>query len=335
MNNSLLVSKDELITKPKELKPHVVILGAGASIAATLPDGDKYGKRLPDMANFIDVLDLRKLLIQENIDLSEPNFEKIFSDLYLVDPNSELIRKIEDTVYDYFSSLELPNVPTIYDHLVLSLRPKDAIFTFNWDPFLFDTLIRHDQYFDLPKIFYLHGNVRIGYCDKDFVWGRNGDICPQCGNEYISPKLLYPITQKDYTTDKYIREQWDLLEYFLANAFTFTIFGYGAPSTDIKAIEVMKNAWKKESNREIENIQIIDIKPREQLHNTWRDFIFSHHYSVHAEFYTSIIARYPRRTCEALYWPKLYGKPVEAYSLPRNAGYSDLYDWYSEITKFE
>jgi hypothetical protein len=32
--------------------------------------------------------------------------------------------------------LELPDHPTVYDHLLLSLRKKDAIFTFNWDPFL-------------------------------------------------------------------------------------------------------------------------------------------------------------------------------------------------------
>jgi cyclic nucleotide-binding protein len=29
-----------------------------------------------------------------------------------------------------------PELLTLYDHLVLSLRPKDVIATFNWDPFL-------------------------------------------------------------------------------------------------------------------------------------------------------------------------------------------------------
>ena len=37
---------------------------------------------------------------------------------------------------DYFSSLALPEHPSIYDYLVLGLRPKDVIATFNWDPFL-------------------------------------------------------------------------------------------------------------------------------------------------------------------------------------------------------
>jgi hypothetical protein len=42
-------------------RPHVVILGAGASVASCL-DGDKNGRRLPTMNNFVDILGLRDLL---------------------------------------------------------------------------------------------------------------------------------------------------------------------------------------------------------------------------------------------------------------------------------
>lgn len=335
MNNLHLITQDELITSPKQLKPHVVILGAGASIAATLPDGDKNGKHLPDMDNFIDVLGLRKLLIKEGVNLIDSNFENIYSNLYLKDPKSELINKLEEAVYDYFLSLELPNEPTVYDHLVLSLRKKDAIFTFNWDPFLFDAWARNHEDFSLPSIFHLHGNVRVGYCEFDNVWGRNGSTCPECGKEYISSKLLYPIGKKDYNEDKQIKLEWKDFEYLLSNAFTMTIFGYGAPITDTEAVKAMKMAWKRKSQREIESIEFIDIKSRQDLYDQWNDFIFSHHYRVCSNFYTSIIARYPRRTCEAIYWPTLYGKPVEDFPLSCELDFDELYKWYFEISKYE
>ena len=47
------------------------------------------------------------------------------------------MREIETRVDEYFADLELPGHPTIYDRLVLSLREKDLIATFNWDPFLY------------------------------------------------------------------------------------------------------------------------------------------------------------------------------------------------------
>ena len=100
-------------------------------------------------------------------------------------------------------------------------------------------------------------------------------------------------------------------------------------------MEAMKKAWTKQGDREIEKIQFIDIKAKEEIRNTWRDFIFSHHFSVHSSFYTSGIANYPSRTCEALYWPTIYGKPVEAYPIPKDFDFPDLYDWYSNITNYE
>ena len=41
---------------------HVVILGAGASIASTLRNSEPSGKKLPSMDNFIETLGLNDLL---------------------------------------------------------------------------------------------------------------------------------------------------------------------------------------------------------------------------------------------------------------------------------
>ena len=47
-------------------RPHVVILGAGASCAA-IPNGDKNGKRISAMSGFIDKLGLTNIISKVKI----------------------------------------------------------------------------------------------------------------------------------------------------------------------------------------------------------------------------------------------------------------------------
>ena len=145
-----------------QLGSHVVLLGAGASRAA-FPNGDRAGRSLPLMDDLVEILDLRSVFERVG-PIKDANFESIYSRL-AEDLEYENIRgEIERRVADYFSSLELPDEATIYDKLLLSLRRRDAVFTFNWDPFLFDAYRRNADVVDLPEIFFLHGNVRIGVC---------------------------------------------------------------------------------------------------------------------------------------------------------------------------
>lgn len=66
------------------------------------------------------------------------------------------------------SDFELPDEPTIYDFLVMSLTNKDLIATFNWDPFLVQAIGRIQKYTDnIPQVAFLHGNVAVGYCSDD------------------------------------------------------------------------------------------------------------------------------------------------------------------------
>ena len=57
---SLIATRDELIRNPEMHRPHVVFLGAGASVAAC-PQGDKNGRHLPTMENFVDIIGLAPL----------------------------------------------------------------------------------------------------------------------------------------------------------------------------------------------------------------------------------------------------------------------------------
>jgi hypothetical protein len=114
--------------------PHLIILGAGASRAAC-PNGDTYGHQLPVMNNLIEVTGMTSLL-ETTIDSKVGNFESFYSDLVASGRNEALVCELEDTLCSYFSGVQIPAGPTVYDYLLLCLRSKDVIATFNWDPLL-------------------------------------------------------------------------------------------------------------------------------------------------------------------------------------------------------
>ena len=331
--NLTVASSDELIRNPRVQRPHVVILGAGASRAAC-PSGDRNGHRLPVMADFISVLDLDPLLARYGIDYAGKNFEILYSSLCSDESRLGLLREIESAVYEYFASLKLPDSPTIYDYLLLSLRRKDVVFTFNWDPLLYDAWVRN-RHFHLPEIFFLHGNARVAYCASHGHWGTPGLRCPECSAELTPSRLLYPVAQKNYSSDPHISGVWESARWFLKNAFLLTIFGYGAPDSDIDAVNIMETAWRERGDRLVERVEIIDIESREVLYEKWKPFFFYHHYDVRRTFSESWIARYPRRSCEALYAPGIEGRPADQFPMPPNIGFGELYEWLLPVTGYE
>ena len=74
------------------------------------------------------------------------------------------LQLIERLITEYFEDLELPDTATIYDYLVLGLRPKDTIATFNWDPLLLLAHYRNRNVAELPDIRFLHGCVGYFTC---------------------------------------------------------------------------------------------------------------------------------------------------------------------------
>ena len=110
--NEHTVSIQEEIETCFMQKPHVVILGAGASVAA-IPNGDLNGKRIPVMKNLIDILKLDNLIKNVPSDIKNSNFESIYS--YLIKNNypADTINEIEEKVYDHFSQYRLPKTPTL------------------------------------------------------------------------------------------------------------------------------------------------------------------------------------------------------------------------------
>lgn len=325
------MQKEELIQNPNNHRPHVVLLGAGASRAA-FPNGEATGKHLPLMDDFIKTLDLTSRLKDVTID-PEDNFETIYSSI----KDENLRKTLEKQINNYFNTMELPLTATDYDRLLLSLRENDAVFTFNWDPFLFDAWARNHHVAKLPEIFFLHGNVRIGSCIKHQRWGRKYDICPTCSENFSEVPLLYPIEKKDYSenANEYINEAWKKAEYFFKNAFTITIFGYGAPSSDTDAVKLLHDAWYDGSSRKLEHIEIIDISDSNILHERWSSFTPTNHYQIRRNLSESRLAQWPRRTCESLFYPMTKGEPCEAFPLPSTDNLEQLHLYIKEISKYE
>jgi hypothetical protein len=317
---------------------HVVILGAGASIAAYYAWGGT-GPKLPSMQDLLEVLDLRKEIERCGYDTEGLNFEAFFSALASRGENEVLRRLIENRVYEYFASLRLPIQPTIYDHLVLSLRNKDVIATFNWDPFLIQAYVRCGESVgvnNLPKLVFLHGNVAVGVCHEHAFAGRIGGCCRYCRLPLAKSKLLYPVGQKDYTSDPFIKKEWDTLRSYLRDGYYLTVFGYSAPVTDLEARELMLMEWAKENKRrELAEVDIVDIKNEQEIEANWSDFFFSHHYSTTRSISDSYLFRFPRRSCDAFFSASMCVDPWWENPFPQFETLEDLFTWVRPLIEEE
>ena len=323
---------------------HVVILGAGASIASTRRNGEANGKKLPSMDNFSEVLGLADILENVPQKLQAKNFENLYGNLHNDNPDSELIKEIEERISQYFGDMKLPDEPTIYDYLVLSLRRKDLIATFNWDPFLYQAWIRNSKFTkDLPGIIFLHGNVAIGYSKEDKRCGPAGMYMRQDGGYFEPTKLLYPVNQKNYNDDEFISIEWDIIKERLkkeSGTVRATIFGYGAPVSDVEAVSLLNTAWGTPDDREMEQFEIIDISPEDELRQRWNGFIHSHHYDVTDNYFGSSLAYNPRRTSKSYYSHYQPLSPKEAFRasnpIPQDfKTLEDLWEWHRPLIEAE
>jgi hypothetical protein len=318
-------STEEEIRDTQSGRPHVVILGAGASRAA-FPHGDGNGRPLPLMNDLVQTLGLHDQLAQAGHD-STRDFEQLYSALSDSPEHAELLKTINQRVEEYFRDLQLPSLPTIYDALVLSLRPKDLIATFNWDPFLYQACMRNHAVALLPRVVYLHGNVSIGYCLEHRKKGLRVDSCSVCNAAYTPSRLLYPVAKKSYNDDPFLSIEWKTLQAFLNRAFMLTIFGYSAPQSDVEAIDLMANAWGDVEDRNLEQTEVIDIKDEEQLRESWSRFIHTHHYDIRRSFYDSWLAKHPRRSCEAAWQQFFEARFISESAIPQLGTLGELWDW--------
>jgi hypothetical protein len=335
MSDHALVTAAEEIADFRDVRPDLVIIGAGASRAA-FPSGDRNGRRLPLMVDFAEIVPVGLILQKSGLDWEGKNFEEIYS---LISEKSEyrgLQMEIEKAVSTYFSELQLPEAPTLYDVLILSLRKKDVIATFNWDPFLIQACQRSARVTkSLPCLLFLHGNVAHGYCDRDRYQGLSGDHCPRCLELFQPDRLLFPVAKKDYSSDPSIIKAWEVIRVALQDTLAVTIFGYSAPASDKDAVSIMQDAWGKPEKRQFEAFEIIDIKPREELRESWRGFVYSDHYRTYTNLRDSMLVRHPRRSGEAFLNQYIDGKFLEGNPVIEAKALDELHSWFRPLIEAE
>jgi len=337
------------MTKEEEIEivhgrgTHVVILGAGASYASTLRTAEKNGKSLPLMRNIVDIVGLNHVVnnLPKDYQLLKEDFEKLYSK---ISKSSEFAAEraiIEKSVYSYFSELDLPDEPTIYDYLVLSLRHrKDIIATFNWDPFLYKAYVRNGEFVKSPGVLFLHGCVSLGFDSSNGSSGPAGWRSKETLKLFEPTKLLYPVEKKDYNSDNFIKGQWDALAERLKIAERVTVFGYSAPVTDVEAIDLLQKAWGDVEQRAMEEFELIDVREEDEVKKSWNTFIHSHHYNYAADYFDSSLALHPRRTVESYHHWAMPMTPNEAFQdgnqIPDNfTSLEQLWDWHKPLIEAE
>src|SRR3989304_6856193 len=99
-----LITAAEESAQPQQVRPHLVILGAGASRAA-FPNGERHGRRLPLMADFAEIVPVGPILESTGIDWRRKNFEEVYSLLSENSDHRSVQNELEEAVLKYFSDL--------------------------------------------------------------------------------------------------------------------------------------------------------------------------------------------------------------------------------------
>lgn len=314
--------------------PHVVILGAGASLAA-LPGGDASGRELPLMRNVVEVVGLEPLLRMHGIAGGFEDFELLYDKLATDLTRLALLGEIESRVRGYFAGMQLPKEVTLYDLVLLSLREKDVVATFNWDPFLAQAYRRNIAIRCLPSILFLHGNVEVGVCQQHRRKGFIHQCCSECGRQFEPSRLLFPVGQKDYTNDPFIKNEWDQLQDHLERAYIVTIFGYSAPVTDIEARSLLLKSWRENATQELAEVEVVDIRRREELEANWADFFVRRRYAIFPDICRSLSFQYVRRSCDAFAMANLQQAPWRENPFPKSPELSVIHNWLAPLLQEE
>lgn len=311
--------------------PHVVILGAGAS-KACCPSGDAQGRPLPVMADLVRALSLEDVVRESGHDPAE-NFETIYSELYAAG-DIATVKALDDGTRSYFESIRLPDHVTVYDYLLLSMRPKDMIVSFNWDPLLPQAYRRWRHLGDvLPEIIFPHGNVDLA------LHAENRQIafaCDVIGKSGFEPcRLLYPVEKKNYSDDPFIAEQWNVATGWLGGAYFVTVFGYSAPATDVEARKLLKDAWINNPTCSLGAFDVVDIRPKHKLERSWREFLKPTHGAYLSNIMHTFPMHHPRRTCEAFGFATLQQQPWREEPFPVVTDLDALEKWVQPLLEEE
>jgi hypothetical protein len=149
---------------------------------------------------------------------------------------------------------------------------------------------------------------------------------------------LFPVEKKNYQDDPFIAREWEAIRAYLEACFVLTIFGYSAPTTDVEAMQLLKDGWGPVSDRNMEQTEMINRpgSDHEALRRTWDAFIHTHHCEIHDSFSESWLGKHPGRSGKA-YWNQYWeAKFISDNPVRRNlGGLPDLVEWFEPLLKVE
>ena len=144
------------------------------------------------------------------------------------------------------------------------------------------------------------------------------------GNVLQPSKLLFPVGKKDYSSDVFIKNQWDEFINDISRTSYLSIFGYSAPVTDKDALSAIEKAFSNNSHKEYAQIEIININPST---TAWENIIIGNHFDSCESFFDSKLNSFPRRTSEYL-WEKTMECKIFDYTKKAN-DFKDLKNLYA------
>ena len=89
----------------------------------------------------------------------------------------------------------------------------------------------------------------------------------------------------------------------------------------------MKQVWDQNDTRTLAQVEIIDIKNKNELHAMWDPFITRQHFGIKKRIHTSYLCWHPRRSCEALAFATLQNDPWEDNWMPDVSDLEALQRW--------
>lgn len=275
------------------------------------------------MADLVSQTGIERSLSESGVDFAGEDFEEVYSRLVLDPTKGDLVKDIEQQLWDYFTQIELPEDANFYDKLLLSLRDKDVIATFNWDPLLCQAFKRNRHMTILPNIVFLHGNVDLGVCLDHQQKGFLEHSCPECGTRLKPHKLIYPVPGKEYEEPLFANE-WEAVRQALAEAYMVTIVGYSAPTTDVLARKLLLDAWETNPTTDFGQITIVDTAVESGVEANWEQFFVRQNYSIRPCLDESYLFRHPRRSCDHLAMATLQQSPCRDNPLPDTSALEEM-----------
>lgn len=90
-------------------------------------------------------------------------------------------------------------------------------------------------------------------------------------------------------------------------------------------MDAIKAAWGTPQERQLEQFEIIEIRGEEEVLQSWKDLIHTHHYEVVDDYFDSWLGKHPLRSVNQFVEQFLEAQFIDDSPLPRDVGFKKLW----------